>query len=147
LALLEAATGRVMLCNSRLSKAKKHAQGTCVRTCTKKIQLAETQLQRDSSNEEVRSILSDSQGKLAEVFQNSVERNHHLSSSNWFRYGDTCSKAFFNFHHIGKKKTLLQELATETGTITGQNDLTQYITEYYTRLYSLDAHAPDTVEV
>ncbi len=57
-----------MLCNSRLSKAKKHAQGTCIRACTKKIQLVEIQLQRDPSNKEVRSILSDLQGKLAEVF-------------------------------------------------------------------------------
>jgi len=81
-AWLEVATSRVMLCNSRLSKAKKHAQGACIRACTKKIQLAEIQLQRESSNEEVKSILSDSQGKLVEVFQNSVERNRHLSSSN-----------------------------------------------------------------
>ncbi len=80
-AWLEAATGRVMLCNSRLSKAKKHAQGTCIRACTKKIQLVEIQLQRDLSNEEVRSIFSDLQGKLAEVFQNLVECNRHLSSS------------------------------------------------------------------
>ncbi len=103
-AWLEATTGRVMMCNARLSKAKKHAQGTCVRACTKKIQLAEIQLQKDPSNEEVRSILSDSQGKLAEVFQNLVECNRHLSSSNWFRYRDTCSKAFFYFHRIGKRK-------------------------------------------
>jgi len=123
-AWLEAAIGKVMLCNSRLSKAKKHARGTCVRTCTKKIQLVEIQFQKNPLNEEVRSILSDSQGKLAEVFQNSVKRNRHLSSSNWLRYGDTCSKTFFDFHHIGKKKTLLRELETEMGTITSQNDLT-----------------------
>jgi len=145
-AWLKAATGKVMLCNSRLSKAKKHAQETCVRVCTKKIQLAEIQLQKDSSNEEMKSILSDSQGKLAEVFQNLVEHNRHLSSSNWLRYGDTCFKAFFDFHHIGKKKTLLRELETEIGSITGQNDLTQYITEYYTHLYSSDAHTPSTTQ-
>jgi hypothetical protein len=118
-AWLEAATGRVMLCNLRLSKAKKHAQGACIRACTKKIQLAEIQLQREPSNKDVRSILSNSQCKLTEVCQNSVECNRHLSSSNWLRYGDTCSKAFFYFHRIGKKKTLLRELETETGTITG----------------------------
>jgi len=145
-AWLEAATGRVMLCNSRLSKVKKHAQGACIRACTKKIQLVEIQLQREPLNEEVRSILSNSQGKLAEVFQNSVERNRHLSSSNWLKYGDTCSKAFFDFQRIGKKKTLLRELETETGTITGHNDLTQYITEYYSRLYSSKAHTPGTAE-
>jgi hypothetical protein len=135
-----------MMCNSRLSKAKKHAQGTCVRACTKKIQLAEIQLQSDPLNEEVRSILSDSQGKLAEVFQNSVEHNCHLSSSSWLRYGDTCSKTFFDFHRIGKKKTPLRELETETGSITGQNDLSQYITEFYMRLYSSEVHAPGTAE-
>lgn len=57
---LEAATDKVMRCNSRLSKERKHAQGTCVRACSKKIQLPEIQLQRDPSNEEVRGILSDS---------------------------------------------------------------------------------------
>ncbi len=76
---------------------------------------------------EVRGIFSNSQGKLAEVFQDSIECNWHLSASKWFRYGDTYSKAFFDFHRIGKKKTLLQELETETGTITGHNDLSQYI--------------------
>jgi hypothetical protein len=96
-----------MMCNARLSKEKKRAQGTSVRACTKKIQLAKIQLQRDSANEEVKSILSNSQGKLAEIFQTLVEHNWHLSSSNWLRYGDTCSKSFFDFHRIGKKKTLL----------------------------------------
>jgi hypothetical protein len=71
------------------------------------------------ANAEVRDILSDAQEKLAEVFQSSVERNHHLTSSSWLRYGDTCSKSFFNFHRIGKKKTLLRELETKEGTIGG----------------------------
>jgi hypothetical protein len=53
-AWLEAAIGRVMHCNTRLARAKKRAQGTRVRTHAKKIQLAEIQLQRDPSNEEVR---------------------------------------------------------------------------------------------
>jgi hypothetical protein len=81
-AWLEAATGRVTMCNARFSKEKKRAQGMSVRACTKKIQLAEIQLQRDLVNEEVRSILSNSQGKFTEIFQTSVERNRHLSSSN-----------------------------------------------------------------
>jgi hypothetical protein len=38
---LEAAIGRVTNCNMRLAKEKKCAQGTRVRTCAKKIQLAE----------------------------------------------------------------------------------------------------------
>ncbi len=46
-AWLESATGRVMSCNACLSKAKRCAQGACVRASTKKIQLAEVQLQRD----------------------------------------------------------------------------------------------------
>jgi len=94
----------------------------------------------------VRSILSNSQVKLVEIFETSVERNRHLSPSNWLRYGDTCSKSFFDFHQIGKKKTLLRELNTEFGSITGQNDLTQYITEFYFRIYSLDAHILGTME-
>jgi hypothetical protein len=62
-----------------------------------------------------RDILSDAQEKLEDVFQSFIERNQHLSSSSWLRYGDTCSKAFFDFHRIGKKKTLLRELETEEG--------------------------------
>jgi len=40
----------------------------------------------------------------------------------------------------------LRELKTDGGTVTSQNDLTQYITGYYTRLYSSDAHSPGTEE-
>ncbi len=98
-----------MHCNARLARGKKRAHGTCVRSCAKKIQLGKFHLQRDPLNEEVTDILSDAQGKLAEVFQDSVARNRHLSSANWLRYGDTCSKVFFYFHHIGKNKTLLRE--------------------------------------
>jgi hypothetical protein len=67
-AWLEAAIGRVMHCNTRLARVKKRAQGTRVRTHAKKIQPVEIQVQKDLTNEEVRDIFSDSQGKLAEVF-------------------------------------------------------------------------------
>jgi hypothetical protein len=59
----------------RLAKTKKHAQGARTKTHSKKVQLAEIQLQKDPTNEEMRDILSDSQGKLAEVFQDFVVRN------------------------------------------------------------------------
>jgi hypothetical protein len=101
---LEEAIGRVVDCNARLAKEKGRARGTRVRSCTKKIQLAEIQLQRDPSNEEVRSLLSEAQGQVAEEFQDSVARNRHLSSTSRLRYGDTCSKTFFNFHRIEKKR-------------------------------------------
>ncbi len=143
---LEATTERVTQCNRRLSKERRHAQGAQIRACTKKNQLAELQLQTSPTNEEIRGILSNSQSKLTEVFQNSVERNRHLSASNWLRYGDTCSKAFFDFNRAGNKRSLLRELETEGGTVFGQNDLTLYITEFYTRLYSSDAHTPGTEE-
>jgi len=108
-----------MRCNACLSKEKKRAQGACIRACSKKIQLVEIQLQADPTNAKVRDILSDAQEKLADVFQSSVERNQHLSSSSWLRYGDTCSKAFFDFHCIGKKKTLLWEFKTKEGIVEG----------------------------
>ncbi len=41
---------------------------------------------------------------------------------------------------------MLRELETESGTISGQSDLSQYIRDFYTHLYSTDAHAPSTVE-
>jgi hypothetical protein len=143
---LEATIGRVMHSNTRIAREKKRIQGACVRTHAKKIQLAKIQLQRDPSNVEVRNILSDAQGKLAKVFQDSAACNRHFSSAKWLRYGDTCSKAFFDFHRIGKKKVLLRELETEFGTVTGQRDLTHYITDYYTRLYTLDFRTPSTME-
>jgi hypothetical protein len=54
---------------------------------------------------------------MVEVFQASIERNSHLSTAKWFKYGDTYSKTFFDFHRIGKKKTLLKELEVDGGTI------------------------------
>jgi hypothetical protein len=75
-----------------------------------------------------------------------VARNQHLSSAQWLRYEDTCSKPFFDFHRIGKKKALLRELETEFGTIMGQSDLTDYITEYYKRLYASEASTLGTKE-
>ncbi|CAK9204575.1 unnamed protein product [Sphagnum troendelagicum] len=56
---LEKAMERVANCNKRLAKEKRHAQGARVRSCTKKIQLAELQPQRDPTNSDVRGILSD----------------------------------------------------------------------------------------
>jgi hypothetical protein len=53
---------RVANCNARMAKEKRRAQGARVRSCTKKIQLAELQLQRDPLNEEMRGILSNAQG-------------------------------------------------------------------------------------
>jgi len=84
--------------------------------------------------------------KLAEVCQNQVSRNQHLSFANWFRYGDTCSKNFFDFHKLGQKKILLRELETKSGTIKGQYDLSHHVTEFYSNLYSSEAHLPGTQE-
>jgi hypothetical protein len=56
---LEAATNRTTQCNRRLSKEKKRAQGAQIRSCTKKIQLAEVQLQKNSTSEDIRHIMSD----------------------------------------------------------------------------------------
>ncbi len=117
-----------------------------VRTHAKKVQLAKIQLQIDSTNVETRGILSDAQGKLAKIFQDSVARNRHLSTARWFRYGDTCSKTFFDFHRVEKKKVLIRELETESRTIMGQNDLIDYITDYYKRLYASEASAPRSKE-
>lgn len=94
----------------------------------------------------MRDILSDAQGQLAEEFQVSVVRNRHLTLANWLRYGNTCSKAFFDFHHIGKKKALMRELVTDAGTISGQQDLTHYVTNFYSRLYTSDVGALGTAK-
>ncbi len=75
-----------------------------------------------------------------------MSHNQHLSSANWFRYGDTCSKNFFDFHKLGQKKTLLKELETESGTVKGQSDLSHHGIEFYSNLYSLEAFLPGTQE-
>ncbi len=62
----------MMRCNARLLNEKKCAWGACIRACSKKIQLAEVQLQADPTNAEVQDILSDVQEKLADIFQSSV---------------------------------------------------------------------------
>jgi len=67
----------------------------------------------------VRDILSTAQGHMADSLQEQVARNHQLSASTWFRYGDMCSKKFFDFHCIGRKRTLLKELITEEDEIKG----------------------------
>ncbi|CAM6007810.1 unnamed protein product [Sphagnum balticum] len=143
---LEAAMRRVALCNARLAKEKRRAQGTHVKSCAKKIHLAEQQLQKDPIDVEVRNILSDTHGKLTDFFQASKVRNRHLSSATWLRYGDTCSKTFFDFHRIGKQKTLMRELESDAGTISGQLDFTHHVTNFYSRLYTSDASAPDTAK-
>jgi hypothetical protein len=135
-----------MSCNNRLTKEKKCARGATIKTHTEKIKLAEAQLQEDLTNEGVRDILSNSQAKLAEIFQNQVSLNQHLSSTNWFRYGDTCSKNFFDFHKLGQKKSLLRKLETESGMVRGQSDLSHHITEFYSNLYSSKVHLPGTRE-
>ncbi len=91
---------------------------------------------------EVRGILFDTQGKIAEIFRASVACNRHLTLANWLKYEDTCSKFFFDFHRIGKKKTLMRELETDSGTIMGQQDLTHHVTSFYSRLYTSDANTP-----
>jgi hypothetical protein len=143
---LEAAIGRVMACNNRLAKAKKRLRGAMIRMNTKRVQLAEAQLQNNPTNEEVRGVLSDSQAKLAKKFQNQMARNQHLSSLNWFRYGDTCSKTFFDFHQAGQKKTPMRELVTDNGPIRRQTNLTNHITDFYTKLYTSEAHLLGTQE-
>jgi hypothetical protein len=94
----------------------------------------------------VLNILFETQGKLAEVFQASVEHNNHLSVTKWFRYGDTCSKTFFDFHRIEKKKTLLKELKVNGRTISDYRNLSHYITKFYANLYVSKAHASGTFE-
>jgi hypothetical protein len=83
---------------------------------------------------------------MADFLQEQVAQNHQLSASTWFRYGDTCSKKFFDFHRIGRKRTLLKELAIEDGEIKGQEDLAHYVRSFYTRLYTSEANAPGTSE-
>jgi hypothetical protein len=72
--------------------------------------------------------------------------NHQLTATNWFKYGDTCSKQFFDFHRIGRKRMLLKELIIDDGEITGQVDLAHYVRSFYVRLYASKAHAPGTTE-
>jgi hypothetical protein len=111
-----------------------------------KIRLAEIQLQSNPEDEPVRDILSVAQGHLTDSLQEKVVRNHQLSAATWFRYGDTCSKRFFDFHRIGRKRTLLKELSIEDEEVIGQEDLAHYVRSFYTHLYTSEASAPSTHE-
>jgi hypothetical protein len=144
--LAEVATRRVLACNVQLGKERHHLKGAQVKMHAKKIQLAKEQLQRDPTNQQVRDILFELQGKLVEVFQASVECNSHLSTAKWFKYGDTYSKIFFAFHQIEKKKTFLKELKVDGEIISDQMDLSHYITKIYANIYASKAHATGTFE-
>ncbi len=143
---LEVATDRVLRCSSWLVKEKKRAKGARFRALQQKIRLAKIQLQKDPEDETVKNVLSEAQGHLAVSLQEQIARNHQLSATSWFRYGDTCSKQFFDFHRIGRKRTLLKELTTDESEISGQTDLAHYVRSYYERFYTLEAHSPGTVE-
>ncbi len=86
------------------------------------------------------------QGHLVDSLQEQVTRNHQLTATNWFKYGNTYSKQFFDFHRIGRKKTLLKELTTDDGEITGQADLAHYVHSFYEHFYALEAYAFGTTE-
>jgi len=103
-------------------------------------------LQEDPEDESIRSILSTAQGHMADSLQEQVARNHQLSASTWFKYGDMCSKRFFDFHRIGSKRMLLKELTIEEGEIKGQEDLAHYVRSFYAHLYTSEASAPSTSE-
>jgi hypothetical protein len=66
---------RMLACSTRLRKAKRKAKGTRFRALQQKIRLAEIQLQSTPENEQVRDILSEAQGHMAEVLQDQVARN------------------------------------------------------------------------
>jgi hypothetical protein len=85
--------------------------------------------------------MSNSQGRLADFFQKFVVHNNHHSSTKWLKYEDTYSKTFFDFHLIGKKKTILKELEAEGEIITGYKYLFQYIIGFYANLYASEAYA------
>ncbi len=143
---METASKRVLQCNIKIAREKKKAKGARVRNLQQKIKLAEIQLQRDPEDEPTREILSVAQSHLADLLQEKVARNHQLSAASWFRYGDTCSKRFFDFHRIGRKRMPLKKLKTEGGDITGQEDLAHYVRAYYAHLYTSEANAPGTSE-
>jgi hypothetical protein len=146
-AWLEAASGRVLQCNIEIAQEKKKAKGARIRILQQKIRLAEVQLQKDPEDEPTREILSVAQGHVADSLQEKVARRHELSSASWFKYGDTCSKRFFDFHRIGRKHTPLKELKTEGGDITGQEDLAHYVRSFYERLYTSKVSTLGTSEV
>jgi hypothetical protein len=143
---LEAATRRVLICNGRLAREKRRAKGAQIRELQHKIRLAEIQLQSNPEDKPVRDILSVAQGHLTDSLQEQVVQNHQLNAATWFKYGDTCSKRFFDFHRIGRKRTLLKELSTEDGEVTCQEDLAHYVRSFYTHLYTSEANAPGTHE-
>jgi hypothetical protein len=137
---------RVLSYSTRLAKEKRRAKGTHFRALQQKIHLTKIQLQSDLENESVKCILSEAQGHMADSLQDQIAWNHQLTVASWFRYEDTCSKQFFDYHRIGRKRTPLKELTTEEGSITGQANLSHYVRTFYEHLYASKAQNPGTAE-
>ncbi len=70
-----------------------------------------------------------------EFFQALIKHNSHHLAAKWFRYEDTCSKTFFDFHRIKKKKTLLKELEVDGKIISNHGDLSHYITKFHAKSF------------
>jgi hypothetical protein len=80
---------------------------------------------------------------LVKLLQTSIEHFNHHSAARWSRNDDTCSKLFFDFYHISKKRTLLKELEVDMMTIYKQADLSHYIFQFYTNLYTSELDSLD----
>ncbi len=148
-------TPKTMKCDSQASLLARTLTSPClgcepkVRVTiahSRKIELVDVQLQLDPTNERIHNILFESQGKLAECFQTLVECCNHHSATRWLRYRDTCSKTFFDFHRINKKKTLLKELEVDSRTISRQEDLSHHISKFYANLYTSEPHSLATAK-
>ncbi len=55
-----------------------------------------------------------------------------------YKFGDTCPKAFFNFHNGNHKWVFLKTLFVDGRMLTMQNYLTQYAHGFYKQLYVAD---------
>jgi hypothetical protein len=73
-------------------------------------------------------------------FPKSVAPKHaqHGSSLHWYKYGDTCSKVFFNFQKGCHKRVLIKELVANRNVLTTKSELAQYIHGFYECLYSTE---------
>jgi hypothetical protein len=76
---------------------------------TKKMELTKIDLQSKHTYPLLKEKFSSSKGKLVKLNQKDLNKISRASSTHWLRFGDTCSKPFFDFHKRVHEKTFTKE--------------------------------------
>ena len=93
-------------------------------------------MQREPQAQDAREIHAQTLAELEQLMMEEVDHHLNESTCHWFRYGDRCTKQFFNKFKDRMKTHNISELETEQGILTEQDHKLQYITSFYSQLYA-----------